>query len=71
VNIELSAKLEILHSNFRGHKLEFGGDDKGESFTSLLGGQKLLKLIDSGYASRYLNMSNTYMGTRLYTQNRA
>jgi len=28
----------------------------------------LLKLIDSGYASQYLNMSNTYMKTRLYTR---
>jgi len=31
VNIELSAKLELLYSRFRGHKSEIGGDDKGES----------------------------------------
>ena len=51
MNIELSAKLMILHSRFGGCKLEFRGDDKGKSLTSLFVDGSLLKLIDSGYAS--------------------
>jgi len=52
VNIELSAKLEILHSKFGGCKLEFGGDDEGESWLVHWVDGRLLKSIDSGYASQ-------------------
>jgi len=68
VDVDLSTKPEILHSRFGGLKSEVRGDDKGESLTSPLSGWKLLKSIDSGYASWYLNMLNTYVKTRLYTK---
>ena len=68
MNIELSTKLGILHSRFGGCESKLGGDDKGK--TCLVCGIEgsLLKVIDSGYASQYSNMLNTYMKTRLYNK---
>jgi len=59
VNIESCAKLEILCSRFGGWKLEVGGNDKGESWLVCRLDEGWLKLVDSGYASWYSNMSNT------------
>jgi len=56
---------------FGGHKSEFGGGEKGKSWLvwEIEGG--LLKSIDSGYASQYSDMLNTYMKMRLYTRHEA
>jgi len=52
----------------QGCKSEFRGDDQGKGFDYHWVNGSLLKLIESGYASWYLNLLNTYMEERLYTK---